>query len=412
MASLGRVQLTAPGATCGSGAAFWLNKPSPSDHIETVDDGWTIELSRGSKAIVVRGGAATRYVPAWKEALTAAQCALDMLSIKGWVDLEIVEADDEHIAWWTEGDGIALRAWSTVTLSVDVSPVTVTVFDRSGKEVIEPAAPAPKWHPSFRYFRLSQTTEDIFDAYRNQYLALEGSLNDIAPIVLRPNGKPGEPEGKWFKRALKAAGGTVKLAQFTPPATADPVEYLYRELYENTRTALFHAKQAGAVLLPHESADRAVVLNSLRTLTRLHLALTDAHFGVRRHGGGMAADAFRGVVANLAKSALVCVTDDESPIRRGDTTVSPAGRPVCYLTTRREVASERDFRGVFIGAAPAAELSQLKDVRRVALARADGSAPTAYSIDESLSLTGLARFEAAIGLQARNVRQPRTEYAT
>lgn len=49
-----------------------------------------------------------------------------------------------------------------------------------------------------RHFRLSQTTSDLFDAFRNLYLALESLLSTIAPMRLHPDGRPAEGEGVWL----------------------------------------------------------------------------------------------------------------------------------------------------------------------------------------------------------------------
>jgi len=48
-----------------------------------------------------------------------------------------------------------------------------------------------------RFFRVSQTTDNRFDAFRNLYLALESILSKIAPVKSRANGRSDEGEGEW-----------------------------------------------------------------------------------------------------------------------------------------------------------------------------------------------------------------------
>jgi hypothetical protein len=121
-------------------------------------------------------------------------------------------------------------------------------------------APQPEpnplvWHESFRYFRLSQITDDLFDAYRNAYLALESVLSSIAPQPTNPAGKVTEREGDWFKRALIEADKIVPLASVVPSGIADPVQRLFDELYVNMRSAMSHAK-SGRRVREHSSERR------------------------------------------------------------------------------------------------------------------------------------------------------------
>src|SRR5664279_4158410 len=83
------------------------------------------------------------------------------------------------------------------------------VRDAQGN-IIPPPPRSTFWHESFRYYRLSQTTDDLFDAYRNVYLALESVLSTISPQkVNAATGRIAEQEGQWFERALTDAGNVT-----------------------------------------------------------------------------------------------------------------------------------------------------------------------------------------------------------
>jgi hypothetical protein len=167
------------------------------------------------------------------------------MSLRGGNNLVIEGFDDNHIVWWPEPSGLVVRTVSIAPVSIDVPPVTAIVTDANGNVVPHSAPPPVVWHESFRYFRLSQTSDDLFDAYRNAYLALESVLSSIAPQHTSATGNVTEREGAWFRRALTAADQVTALAPCVPASTADPVQYLYDELYVDMRSAMSHAR-AGA----------------------------------------------------------------------------------------------------------------------------------------------------------------------
>ncbi len=161
-----------------------------------------------------------------------------------------------------------------------------------------------------RYFRLSQSTTDLFDAFRNLYLALESILSTLEPVLLRPNGRH-EGEGAWVKRALATAEQRL-LAQnpahhlggyLTPasPATGQAgVDAVMLDLYASVRTTVFHAKTGRAVALPQHEPDRTAVADALAGYSRFYLDLAELAFGTRflRSGIGQA------VVDNLANGVM------------------------------------------------------------------------------------------------------------
>jgi hypothetical protein len=119
----------------------------------------------------------------------------------------IGEWEIEYIVWWPDGSGaLTIRIVSITNLAFGIRMSGIKVSG-AGEENPAPDPPAtPDWHPSFRYFRLSQASDDLFDAYRNAYLALEAVLSDITPQKLRPNGRR-ESERDWLtgRRAVARA---------------------------------------------------------------------------------------------------------------------------------------------------------------------------------------------------------------
>lgn len=200
-----------------SGVAFELKRPARENTRVHVGS-WLVSTAKNSAVLVARGRVSS-YETAVRAALPRAEHALDKMSVRGIDDLLLAKADDEYVAWWRSSYGTTLRIVSTSFQTLGTINFTATLRDAAGRIVKSPKAPKLPWHQSYRFFRLSQTTTDLFDAYRNAYLALESILADQTPQRRRAPGQKGEQEGEWLQRALLATG--VNLAQFiaAPPGT-------------------------------------------------------------------------------------------------------------------------------------------------------------------------------------------------
>jgi hypothetical protein len=386
-----------------SGGAFLLDREAPVSQRKVVDGDWTAEVREGAKYVLARGGDETNYGDARDQALSAAQRGLDLLCISGAADLSIVGVEDEHITWWREQNEAVLRVTSVATISARVG-AKVTVTDSLGNVRPDPPRPEAVWHESFRFFRLAQVTEDLFDAFRNLYLALESVLSSIAPPTVG-----GEGEGRWLKRALGEAHKLVGLSPFAPPGAADPLIAIYDDL-RKTRNAVFHAKSTRPHLLPHEWPKRAAVVSSLGRLSRLYLKLVDAGLQVRRPSGGFFASGFKLMTQHLDKSVVIHVTDDEAPVDPDTATINPGGGRVVSLATRAAPELDQSFMRYFMGQSPVSRLVELTHIGRIVATGDDAVPLTAGIVEGKLTLDSVGRFEAQMGLRLRNTQQPRVLY--
>jgi len=386
-----------------SGGAFLLDREAPVSERKVVDGDWTTEVREGAKYVLARGGTETNCEDARDQALSAAQRGLDLLCISGAADLSIVRVEDEHITWWREQNEVVLRVTSVATISATVRG-KATVTDSLGNVRPDPPQPAAVWHESFRFFRLAQVTDDLFDAFRNLYLALESVLSSIAP--------PGEPEGEgvWFKRALKEAQELVDLSPFARPSATDPLTDIYEDLYVETRNPLSHAKITRRRILPHEWPKRAAVVSSLHRLSGLYLKLVGAHLQLRRPSGGFFASGFKLMTQHLDKTLVIHVTDDEAPVGPDTATINPAGGRVVSLDTRAEPELDQPFVRYFIGQSPVSRLAELTHIGRIVTTGDDAVPLTAGILEGKLTLDSVGRFEAQMGLRLRNTQQPRVLY--
>jgi hypothetical protein len=407
--SYAEISLLTPDLNPRSGAAFELRDAAREPAVVTLD-GWEAEVAEARRTIVVRGGPDTTYDDAFTGGLAIAQKALDLMSMRGGNNLMIRAFDDEHLIWWVEAGAVVIRIVSLAPVRIDVPPVTATVTDSAGIIVPPPPTPPVMWHESFRYFRLSQTSDDLFDAYRNAYLAVESVLSSIAPQHLTGAGKPAEGEGAWFRRALTGADKIVSLSAYAPPRSADPVQGLFDELYVNMRSAMSHAKGGRKILLPQDEAERADVAASLGRLVAVYLRLAEAHLGARRLGGGMFAGAFRAMVGPPLENMSVHVSDDESAFDKSDTSPNPAGGAMRALQPGGAADTSGSFVAARLWSASSADVSDLRFIRRV-VGVIDDKPMMASVLEGRLVVGSAARLEVVLGARGSNSRQPRDRYS-
>lgn len=403
------MQLIVEGLGSCSGAAFELQDGARESEVLAFD-GWEAEVAEGQKIVLVRGGAEESYDDAFPAALATAQKALDLMAMRGANNLVIKTFDDEHLAWWIESDEVVIRVLSLAHVRFDTPPATAIVTDAAGNVVPQPVPRAVVWHESFRYFRLSQTTDDLFDAYRNAYLALESILSSIAPQSTNTAGGVTERESDWFKRALSEAEKITPLAPLATSGTTDPIQDLYDNLYVNTRSAMSHAKTGRKVLLPQNDVERAQVTASLRRLVNLYLKLTEVHLGARRPGGGLFAIAFRMMFSPTLERMTMYASDDESPLDKSESSPTPAGGNLLPMPTVGQVVSTEPFLVTRMWSADMPELSALRFVRRIVGMIDD--APGLVAVLEGQLVLGFARrMEVVMGARGSNTRQPRERYS-
>jgi hypothetical protein len=313
------------------------------------------------------------------------------------------------VAWWPGPDALVVRIVSFAPFSVRVGPATILVAGSSGLPLPQPPAPPVTWHQSFRYFRLSQTSDDLFDAYRNAYLALESMLDHIAPQEMRSTGRPKEREGEWFKRALTAAGALVPLSRFIPADTSDAVDYLFADLYQR-RSAMSHSKERRGTLLPRDEADRQAVSDSLLRLVKLYLELIAAQLGTHRVGGGLLSIAFQHMAEPTLNRLEVFASDDETPFSPTDASVNPGGGQLIPVRALGPASTPTPFRTARLYSSSAHDLQQLPFIARIAGRDPSGQAVMAEILKGRLKPGG-ARLEVLFGIHGENANQPRERYA-
>ncbi len=279
---------------------------------------------------------------------------------------------------------------------------TLSVVDAHGNP--KPAPPLPVvWHPSFRYFRVSQTSTDLFDAYRNLYLALESILTTIVPF------DRSVAESQWLERALRQIGKTLPLARYAPAGSIDLPADICQDIYVKTRTAIFHAKQGRTVFLP---GTHARVVDTLERLSHLYLDLVDKTLGVRRSTGGMTLVGFNLAMQPLINATSeVAITDDDSPLDPDDTVVNPGGGSVVQFAAAYDPALDRPGYKYWLGELHSAQFGPVQRVSRLGLLH-HSTLTQVERLDDPVSLLGVDVLQIQLGHRLVNTNHPRATFAT
>ncbi|MGU3500925.1 hypothetical protein [Mycobacterium sp. C31M] len=300
-----------------NGAVFLLIGKAIADTSVTMD-GWTTRVVSGTNKVVTHGISATDcWGDAHSEALRAANNGLDYMCMTGRCSAVIRDDLDDCIVWWPgDNSNVTMRVRSVVTQQIHFGPLVLEVRDAAGNLRPSPTPPTPAVHDAFRLIRMALTSRYLFDSYRNMFLALESLLSDLRPQQLKPNGRPAETESAWFRAAMTKADALVGVASLAPPGTADPIDWVYSNVYSAQRSALMHAKP-GRFLLPQDDATRDELRASLVLLWQYVRDLVQEHLGVSRGGGTLSKWAWDQCADTILDASTLVVSDDPTPVPRG-----------------------------------------------------------------------------------------------
>lgn len=383
------VPLQDAGDSWRNGAVFLLRKPARASASVSVH-GWTIAVVRGQSAVITCGpSSATDFDATFAEALNAANRGLDYLSVTATADCTIRDAPDDSLIWWPDAalGGVVMRYQVVQSYGMSLT-ATAVVKDAQGNIVHPPAPPTPMVDDAFRFVRMARTSGDLFDAYRNMFLAFESLLSDIRPRRRRPqrgwkrwlrmpgstSNAPWETEHDWFMDALDHADKLVPLATLTPPNVTNHKKWINRRLYSAERSALMHAKRGQNYLLPHDATDRAELIESLGRLSDYIKLLIANHLHVPSASGFFTHHAI-GLMSQAVLSQFpLVVSDDDGAVFEGAENLISSHATVVQLrsSTPRVDPDDPEFWKM-LAHCGAADVAGLTAIRRVGHMRSDGS---------------------------------------
>jgi len=314
-----------------------------------------------------------------------------------------------HLVWANFNPGAVLRIVTETEMTFGASATVGAATPVSGSTPAGGTVTPRRsiWHESLRYFRMSQATTDLFDAFRNLYLGLESLLSEVESPV-DANGKP-RPDGQWLRSALGALSALdrpLSLAAYRPPEAGSDVtdiEAVFSDLYRTVRTSIFHAKTGRPYLLPQNEFDRVRVHEALQRYAGLYADLAGTLLGIRHGRSRLSSVAFTHMADTVLSGALCGVTADTYDDQ--DAFDADGGSSFIPFKTTRVPALDEPYRAVVRGelvihGSPLAASGSL--VRSAGARTVDGNGMTVESLGGALSLDGIETVQHQLTLQVFN----------
>jgi len=385
-----------------SGIAFQLNSDSQIDILYSLDNGnWEVEMRKGQNSIVARCKQVLSDEEILKNGFEYCQKSLDILSLQNHIHMHTLQPVDEHTLVINYNGQYSLRRVGILEFCPQIG-VNIIQKDKDGNVIPLQRQPQLSWEPAFRFYRLSQMSSDLYEAYRNLFLAFESTLNQICPK------NNDESETKWFKRALNFISIKIDLLTIAPFGTKDPVAFLVGTQYENVRCSLFHSKNK--IMLPHENLNPKVISEAYTILLRLWREINGVYFEISNSGSVMTYTGFKLIMDGLFKESFkLQFTDDITPPNSNDTLVSPKNHPLFSLSNLSYDNNSKPEKIILKGEITLEKLSKRMLIHRIAILTKN----TLFSIDyikDSLSTEGIDVFETCQSVHLINKKTPITMF--
>ena len=398
----------------GTRGAAVFEVTSESDDEEFVyplQDGTEVVIPATSRYIVVRHCAGADFDEVHERAREAANRGIDIYFGQGGRPLIMAHKDSTYVVGWISSAGHTLRIVGRILLSTRFR-AKGEVRDADGNLVVQPAPPPKEWHESLRYYRVSESSADLYDSFRNLYLAIESLLSDVVAPVMRPNGNP-EGDSDWLKRALREVGQAVDLRPYAPVSLKAPHNAIHHELYVNLRTAIFHAKTGRATWAPQDWSSRAVIVAARLRYARMFRALASQYLDIGYPAGGFAKAFWEQTWEAQLADHEVFVSNDSTKIEdepKGKYQLAPAGGDFLRLRTALADEMAADWRRGVVGVEVASTVHRsLGEVCRFGTLR-DGELMMVESLQAPLVVDGVAEMQVVLLVEGRNYGQPRQDF--
>lgn len=325
-------------------------------------------------------------------AFEVAEKTLDLMTADLFLSSVLYEPLREHSVWWRQNDRTVLKSTWTERFGTAMTSEAI-VRGADGRDKPPKVLPPRRWHASHAYFRESQVSDNLHDAYRNLFLALEALLSEIYPW------RAGVGERRWLRSALKRAceGYDVDLASFLE-GTGDPYKRFLKEQYQAGRCALFHAKLTLSPITPRDMMSRSDLAAATDRLARLYIELARAFTGARFAGSAVTFAGFEKMMSAMEGADMfVCTATD----------VGPANGAVAPATFERQV---REQPGVHALTArfPRSEIPGT-DLREAGvLLHRESESTVGMRCDILVDLSGIDELQLALQLEMVNLRNLRS----
>lgn len=389
------------------GIAYNLSEKSPiSKKIEFEENQWEVEFLKDSKNVVARTKSRVNYDELQTLGFSLAQKALDIVSVTGYFSAILINPAMSSIGIYYKNDRLVLFVYELTHVPMG-GEAKFTMTDANGNIIPTPVQVEPTWNESFRYYRLSQCSDDQFEAYRNLFLAFEALLNSIC------SKKRNEGEAAWLERALTQVNQEVDLSRFNPNNT-NSVKYIIRSQYKDTRCKLQHAKFPNAQL-PHSNLTPSAVKQAYTELTRIWQSIASRYLNVfSKSGMTFTYIGFKIMMDNFfSREIRISFTPDDSSPNKNGLQVSPKGLPFYMFDSMRYLGEVkpgvvRFFSNEHVN--QSADKYKLP-VYRICIVEADTLLGVSY-IEEGLIIAGVDEWEYINDFYLVNSSHPKSEFNT
>lgn len=403
MASFGGVELGVGGA-----GVFELTSESDDEEFDYhLADGSRVIFPPNSRYVVVTQCPHLTFEETHAQARRAANLALDVYHGHGGKPMFLAHKDSPYVLGWAEAGKYTLRIVGRYLMTSKLG-AKVEVRDSEGS-VVEQSPPQREWYESLRYYRVSESSTDLYDSFRNLYLALEAMLSRAVP----PIGKT-ERETVWLKRALREAAHKVDLGPYAPKSQEDAAsDAIHQELYVDLRTAIFHAKTGRATWAPQDWSSRPLLIEARVRYARMFRALAAEYLNTPYPGGGFFKSAWEDMIERVLARQEVFVSNDPTDIDdepAGQHQLAPTGGDFLKLPTVAADDMASDWRRGRKGVETASAITEaLGEIRRFGTLH-DGQMAFLESLRAPLIAEGVDDLEIIFLVEGRNYGAPRQDF--
>jgi hypothetical protein len=402
-ARIGDVVLADRRFKCGS--AFLLSKKPDVNALCTLGE-WNVEASPSCRYLVAKCTNDLAENNILETAYEACQKALDLWAFSRKVLAATEDASSEYLHWWRTKRTTVIRSYSVARSGVRASfSLKVVSRDKKGK-VIPDRRPLPVYNDSLRFFRLSQVTDDLFDAFRNMYLCFERLMSYKFPPKKR------EKEGKWLKRAITEADSQYKLPNVYASAPGKLVDDIFTNIYKETRCKVFHAKDGLTILTPGATSSSKKVMDSLDKLSAIVIHLCRRILHISQPGGIVTDYLLQKMsdVSSISKEATIAVSDMTRDVSPSDTVdilsnFQLLSKPIIQIPdpNGRTASSVT----ALFSAKSLADLSEVNSYFLIG----DSHILMGTRLEGTLRIKGLTTFQPCMGLSVNDLNRPRLYFS-
>jgi hypothetical protein len=252
---------------------------------------------------------------------------------------------------------------------------------------------------------MARTSEYLFDAYRNMFLALERLLSDIRPRRMQPDGRPAETERAWLTAALQQAEPIVSAAKLAPTGEPAPIDWFYTNMYGDERSGLMHAKP-GLYHLPQDDASHTRLQTSLGVLWDYVRPLASAIVGIEHTTSSWSVrggweEYFKSTFENM----ILFVSDKDLSVDRSDDEIAEIIRNNIIRIPADAAVTEGPMLRTRLGRVDAAKLRPLDGILSIGAVAPTPSDPLKFASELRGPLrvgSAVTRFEVVAGWRNLN----------